>query len=134
MARLTSLRAALPYVSQAALSAVLKEVAAEPTPPASRRDLRQARDEVVQRETAYGRLHQSCVLPGKAGGTPVDLEIQAPAAMLCHVAAKSSDFSGLLRRTLAERPSTPEQPWHVLLYLDEILPGNQLAYKHPRKL
>ena len=133
VARLSSLRARLPYISQAALSAVLEEVNREAAPKASRKDIRAARDDAVKTQTAYGTLHQSLQVAAKEG-PPETLEYQHPGAMLCYLVKHSPSLSALVSRTLLSKPCSPQQPWNVLVYTDEVLPGNQLAYKHARKL
>ena len=130
IARLQSLRARLPYVSQAALSAILQVAATEPLPTGSTRaDVRQARDIVPRLATPYGPLHQSVHMPGGA-----TLEIQHPFAMLYYACAHSTGFSSLVARAHAASPSTWQQPWKLILYADEIQPGNQLSYNNKRKL
>ena len=39
----------------------------------------------------------------------------------------------MVASTLASHPSSPASKWSLVLYCDEVSPGNQLAYKHERK-
>ena len=39
----------------------------------------------------------------------------------------------MVRSLLQQRPNTPDTPWRLVLYSDEITPGNQVAHKNPRK-
>ena len=134
IAKLQSLRSRLPYVSQSALSAILQLAAQEELPGScSRKDVRRARDDTVKELTPYGSLHQTITLPA-SGGATVDIEVQHPFAMLWYSCARSKCFSDLIARTLASNPSTVDAPWQLVLYADEILPGNQLAYKNARKM
>ena len=45
--------------------------------------------------------------------------------------------SGYLASLVAHRhqcmPSTPSKPWHIVMYSDEVTPGNQLAHRNSRK-
>ena len=133
IARLASLRARLPYVSQSALAAVLKIAQEEPLPSGTRRDIGRSRDAIVEERTPYGPLHAKVSIALTSGGD-LDLEIQHPFAILYYMAMKSNDLSALIRATYMRRAPTIAHPWHLIIYSDEILPGNQLAYKNERKL
>jgi hypothetical protein len=54
-------------------------------------------------------------------------------AMLYAVSARSHAFADMLVRTLERFPCSPMAPWQLILYTDEVSPGNQLAYAHERK-
>ena len=134
IAKLQSLRTRLPYISQSALSQILQIAEHEELPGSStRKDIRRARDETVAQMTPYGPLHQKITIP-TSNGTDLDVEVQHPCAMLWHLCAKSQCFSELVSRTMASNPCTILEPWNLMLYADEILPGNQLAYKNARKM
>ena len=134
MAKLQSLRSRLPYVSQSALSKILQLAAQEELPgSSSRKDVRRARDDSVKEWTPYGALHQTITLPASISKS-VELEVQNPFAMFWYSCAKSKCFSDLVSRTLASNLPTVDAPWRLVLYADEILPGNQLAYKNARKM
>ena len=47
--------------------------------------------------------------------------------------AVSEDLAKLVKRVHTRHPSSIAAPWRLLLYCDEIVPGNQLAYKSERK-
>ena len=134
IAKLQSLRAKLPFMSQSALSAVLQVAAQEPLPiGASRADVRAARNAIASQRTPYGTVHQTIELESIKGGT-ISFEIQHPLSMLYHAASVSESLSKLLLRVSTSTPSSPSQPWKLALYTDEILPGSQLAYKNTRKM
>ena len=116
-ARLQELRAKLPYVSQSALAAVLKHLTLEDTETASNRDdLRNARDAYARIATPYESTHQSI----EVEGCGKNVEIQHPLAMLYHMSATSPCMARLIRKTAAAIPCTPEKPWRVLIYFDEV--------------
>ena len=134
LARLGKLRQKLPFISQQALSTLLHAAESEDLPAASsRNDIRAARDVATQQLTPYGPLHQKMRV-ASTNSQPLDLEIQHPAAMLHYICSHSKCFSDLISRTFEKNPSSPSSPWRLVLYTDEILPGNQLAYKTARKL
>ena len=134
LARLRSLRDRLPYISQSALAAVLQIAKKEPLPSGHRKDLKAARDEVAKIHTPYGTLHRTIKLPHRVGGEDISVEMQDPFAMMYHCCETSRPFSALVSRCVAARPPTLATPWNIIFYTDEVSPGNQLGYKHPRKL
>ena len=132
LARIANLKSRLPYISQNALESILNIAAHEPLPSGSRMDIRAARDHVAFQQTPYGRLHQVIEL-----GSPPDdikLEVQHPAAMLYHACAISTSFAHLVRRAAAAKPPSVTSPWTLILYSDEISPGNQLSHQNDRKV
>ena len=66
-------------------------------------------------------------------GGPVQLEVQHPLAMLYHCCTLSSSLSKFIGQLAAARPPNIYRPWRLILYTDEVLPGNQLGYKSARK-
>ena len=134
LARIQSLRSRLPFVSQSALSAILEVAASEHLPDqASRRTLQRARDSIKDTQTPYGKLHQSISVQSNQG-CQVELEVQHPLAFLYHACTVSAGLSSLISKLAAASASSPARPWNIIMSCDEILPGNQLAYKSGRKL
>ena len=134
LAKVGKLRRQLPHVSQSALSAILAEAKREPLPSISRRaDIREARDAVAQQMTGYGRVQQQIPL-ARDDGTVWLLEMQAVLPMLVVTARDSTMFSNLMYTTACRvGMPTPEKPWRMILYADEVDPGNPLASSHGRK-
>ena len=121
--KLSELRSRLPFVSQGALASLLKVAQEEGLPEScGRRGIRESRDAIVNTQTPYGTLHQSVVIDDTT------IEVLHPFASLWHAANKCAAFAPLL-----DRASKHAQPWNIILYADEVLPGNQLAHKHARK-
>ena len=54
--------------------------------------------------------------------------------MLWHCFAQCSAFRRLLVQKHRERPSSAHQPWTLVFYTDEVIPGNVLAIQTTRKL
>ena len=89
LARLQSLRSRLPYISQSALSQLLRLAAQEELPGTCQRlDVRQARDRTVATHTPYGALHQQVAVKD-SDGNDLELEVQHPFAMFWHACASS---------------------------------------------
>jgi hypothetical protein len=134
LAKLQHFRSKLPYVSHRALTAILKIAENEPLPTiGSRSSIGRARDEVVTETTPYGPLHQSVSVETLTGGS-FSFEVQHPLAMLHKACACSGDFASLMAQTLAATQPSVASPWSIVIYADEVLPGNQLAYKSARKV
>ena len=135
LARVQSLRSRLPFISQSALSTLLKIAKDTPLPDASisRQSIGRARDSGVLHRTPYGTLHRQ-VSVSMSEGADETLEVQSPPAMLYHVCNTSIAFSELIESAAATRPPSVVSPWTLVLYTDEILPGNQLSYKGARKM
>ena len=133
IARLQSLKARLPHVSQSALASLLAIAQREKLPEVKyRQEVRDARDLTVKITTLYGPLHQKIPVLTKSG-TYVDVEIAHPFAMLQHVCKVSELFANCLVRTVAKVPNNLRDPWNLLVYTDEVTLGNQLAYRNARK-
>lgn len=126
-----ALQSRLPFISGNALAGLLRIAKDESLPQAaSTRSLRRVRDKDVHVDTPYGKLHQVIELPGKEG--PIQTEIQHPLAIIYYMASVSECFSTLLASAAAS--SSPACPLHIVLYADEVHPGNVLAVTSERKI
>ena len=131
-ARSSPLQSKLPYISGNALSAVLKVLQEEGVPKAiSRRTLGRQRDKFCMVSTPYGQLHRKFVLDTHAG-TQVEVELQHPWAMLYHTAKSSERLSNMLKTFAAS--ASPTNPLQIIIYGDEIMPGNALAITQGRNV
>ena len=127
--RLLDFRARVPWISQSALASILRIAREEELPDCnSARDIRDARDSLAKTATPYGTLHQDLKIGSRC------VEMQSPHAMLYHCVKTSAALTNIMKETAARRPPSPEQPWRVIMYADEVAPGNQLAYKNTRKI
>lgn len=124
-------------MSQSALSGILREVSrlwAEGVsiPSAQRHDIRRSRDSSSLRQTSYGLLHQSIPHSTLDGGT-VTIEYQHPLAMLQTCVSDSPEFADMLLHAYNVQKPTLVRPWRLIVYGDEIVPGNVLAHDQQRK-
>ena len=134
LAKLQSLRKRLPHISQSALAQLLRVAAQEELPACGgRSDVRAARDSLGSLVTPYGAVHQRARVH-TTSDTMLDIEVQHPLAMLYHSCSTSPSLSGLLKQAIAAKAPTRTSPWRLVLYLDEIGPGNQLAYRNFRRM
>ena len=131
-ARPASLFSKLPFVSGNALSALLSLAKKEKPPDAvSRRTLQRVRDTHCQTMTPCGPLHRNIEIEDTSGAT-MSIEVQDPLAMLYQVCISSMCFSSLIQPLIAG--TSPTRPLGIILYCDEVMPGNPLAVKAERKL
>ena len=133
-ARTSCIQARLPFISSRALSILLQLAKDEDLPQStSRRSLRRARDKDVQVKTPYGELHQHIRIEAGAG-KEVEVEVQHPYAMLWHTCRHSQGLASLLHPILSSPENGPAKPLSLILYMDEVMPGNPLAVTAERKL
>ena len=131
--RLQNFRSRVPYVSQNALSQILQIAKSEPLPELCRRtDIRDARNSTTAQITAYGPIHETITVPA-AAGAPINVEYQNPFAIFHYMCKHDPDYAELVKRTHAETPSSVHAPWTIILYSDEVSPGNQLSNRNERK-
>ena len=132
---IAALRYELPYVSASALAAICKWCNTNEGLPdiRSRDPIRKVRDDVCfKHQTEYGKIHR-VVTFATVKGDSVDVEMQNPWAFLQELFSTSSSMAHILGSLLKQRPNTFDNPWRLVVYSDEITPGNQVAHKNPRK-
>ena len=133
LARLQSLRDRLPFISQSALHSILQIAKREELPDIGHRgELRHARDAIAHTMTPYGKICQTLPLRNLSGAE-ISVEFQNPFAMLHHSCSTSRALTSLMKRCVEKQPPSLARPWNIVLYADEVTPGNQLAYKNSRK-
>ena len=132
--RVASVRNALPMVSAVAFAALVacSRQEAFPEGSVSRRDIRLGTSLIAATQTPYGQIFQTMEVPGSEAA--VKMGIQHPHSFLWHVCKVSKCLSDLILRALEASPSTPAAPWNLILYNDEVSPGNQLSFQNKRKL
>ena len=128
MAKLQNFKAKLPNHSQAALHAILAEVKDQGLPEYTSSDhQRQARQQLLEdcHGGGLGPLLQSAQLDTSNGHQPM---------VFCHLLvylialyARGGSFQKLLQAKHYQTPSSVERPWSMILYLDELIPGNVLG-------
>lgn len=132
--RLNAFRRQLPHVTAAALSAIVRKIAQEGVPDVlDRNAMREARDfENLMEYTPYGPVIQKLELAG-IDGLPTVLHYANPFAQLWMAIKRSKSFSKFFQSCLEANPPSPEKPWSLVLYTDEVTPGNPLSNANKRK-
>ena len=67
-------------------------------------------------------------------GTSVEYAIIQPIPFLVYSIEAAEPFSKFVQWCLMATPSTHDRPWSIIVYGDEVTPGNPLAYSNPRKV
>ena len=132
--RLDSSRRRLPYISAQALAAVYKDVLEHGVPDIrSRRFMIEAKKLLKETQTPFGKLQQQLLLP-KQNGQVYRLNVIHPLAMLWHCWETCDGWSDLLAEKHMQNPSSIDSPWSLILYTDEVTPGDVNATAPTRKV
>ena len=117
------------YVSQSGLAGVLKIIRDRGMPTStSRRSVKRSRENAARLQTIHGPLIKSFTCNGKV------IEYVDPPALLAHTCASCEGFSNFMLQKLDNHASDISQPWGLIIYMDEVSPGNQLRHDNKRKM
>ena len=131
---LDDLRRRVPHVSHSALAAIIGELKRVGIPHCARRqDIREARDLKVSDRTPYGKIITEYELQNVCGTSTSKLVLAHPVALLWTVYSNCNAFADFLECRLAANPCTMARPWNMILYVDEVHPGDVLGGKKARK-
>ena len=133
--KLDETRRKLPFATVSAMSAWVNEIKNDPSLlelPSTRNDFRAGRDEFVNANTGFGPMLQT-IKTTKPDGSSLDMFAAHPWAVLDTCISKSNRLRRLIDKQLALTPCTPETPWHIILYSDEVTPGNTHSPQNNRK-
>ena len=123
------------YVSQAGIADVLKQVREAGGLPAgiSKSAVKRSRQSAMAKDTPFGPMLKQWALLDK-NQKEIKVDYLDPAACLWHALQTSPLFSEFFGKKAEELGSGPTQQWSIILYSDEITPGNQLKASNSRKL
>lgn len=134
--KLDDFRRSKPHCSASALSAILLDCKENGIPELhSRQDVMDAAQLDLQDDNEFGPIlveRQAF----KNAGTVTKLWMVNPLALL-HIVftQQGSSFADLMQSSKATSGgSSPEEPWRLVVYADEIVPGNPLANVNHRKI
>ena len=130
--RLDDFRRQVPHVSASALSQILQKTIDGIPELLGRREMREARDYQINEVTPYGPLLSHLQLECKDGSFQ-RLAFINPFAQLYVAAKRCEGFAALLEDRLRLKPNSWDDPWGLILYSDEVAPGNQLSHHNARK-
>ena len=124
------------FVSQRALAAVLEELNNNGSIPTehSRSTIKRARVLKLPKETPYGPMMNTIDLTLEKPRATVKLWYINPMGFLSYASSNCQAFSTLLAQKLREHPNSVATPWRIILYSDEVVPGNPLKSDHQQKI
>ena len=125
----------MPHVAAAALAAILVAVQQSGIPDLGkdRNNYREARNaQALDATTPYGPILQHTTMLAH-DGVPKPIPVAHPFAMLYTAVEGCSPFAAFLLDKLRQTPCSPESPWRLVMYSDEVAPGNPLATLNYRK-
>ncbi len=132
--RLNEFRRRRHHVTANALAKTLRGVQEEGLPPLhTRNQLRESRDRICTEKTPFGAIVQAITVVDNQD-RPERIAIASPFALLYTAINTSVHLANLFESRLDVCPSSPEAPWNMILYSDEITPGNPLQTGNKRKL
>ena len=123
------------FVSQAGIAEVLQAVreAGELPKGVSKSSVKRSRQTAIAVETPYGPLLRNWTLT-TADGKQELVHYLDPMACLWHALQTSEKLQAFFSRTTANSPCSLTNPWRIVVYSDEVSPGNQLKPTNKRKL
>ena len=123
------------YVSRSALANILKSLQEDPKllqEAGSSSSLKRKRDDAVNVETPHGKvLHKLEVVDNDGNKQHIDA-CNVPA--LIWYLLRSEPLKKVFVEALRKNPSSVSVPWNIVLYTDEITPGNPLKATNKRKV
>lgn len=132
------MRHALPHASHFAVTSFLKYVKEHDLDNVglSRKAAYKSRERVVEEmnTSEYGPLMVSQMMVPVLGKQPLELHMVNPFTYLCRAYAQQGGFHDMMSQHLRQSPPSPDKPWRLCLYSDEVAPGNQLLAVNKRKV
>ena len=131
--RPSAFRRQLPHVIASALAAVLVAVSMHGVPDIhDSNGLREARGLQAYATTSVGPIMQTMQVVSKTNLVK-QVPVANPFAMLLTAVTECKPFSSFFKQRLLQKPPTVEQPWRIIIYSDEVTPGNPLSTANRRK-
>ena len=140
--KLNDFRRRNPHCTASALASIVADIDQHGTPDGNdttltsetyRKAFRQARDQQIKKDlTPYGPILQTIKVFDK-NDDEVELTIAHPLALLWKATTDCSSFSIFFLARLKKYPPSPEKPWRLVIYTDEVTPGNPMATFNKRK-
>ena len=123
------------FVSQAGIAEVLRAVkeAGELPKGVSKSAVKRSRETAISVETPYGPLLRHWTLR-TTDGQEEQVRYLDPLACLWQALQTSEKLQAFFSRTTANSPCSVTSPWRIVVYSDEVSPGNALKPTNKRKL
>ena len=122
--RLESMRRDLPYASASALSGLLQHIQKHGLPDlVQRKHFKEASAKELEQHCTYGPLLIDQRLEGEDGH--LVCTVANYLSLICAVFSQGGAYYAFLK-LMEEHPPDPSDPYDLLLYSDEVIPGNNL--------
>ena len=132
--KLNDIRRKLPHMTASAMSALLDECTHHGIPELhSRHDMGKSTQAEIARHASYGTLLPNTILVDKQGAEANMLMIN-PLSLLQAAFGQGGSYTELVMDTLRKHPNSPDQPWALAVYCDEVVPGNVISHDNKRKV
>jgi hypothetical protein len=126
------------FMTMSALADVLQDIKEHGMPSAtSRSSIKRARDEqfASDEQTIYDSILKKIEIGiSEEDGSITECWIIEPRACMYYMLRSSPKLEAFLHSRLALHPNDIKHPWTIILYNDEITPGNALKHHNQRKV
>jgi hypothetical protein len=124
------------FVSQNGLQNILSELkdAGHLECAPSRWTIKRAREANINVPTPYGAMIRQVPFLLSDPMEEISLVYIHPAALLSQLSVCCPPFAEFLGKVKAQHDGSPDHKWHIIVYSDEVLPGNQLKHVNKRKV
>ena len=125
--RLDDFRRRVPYVSMSALAAVLQDIEEHGAPDlGSRESMARATSAQLRMDTPYGNMLTQLEVVS-TDNKNMTIPAINPLGLLVVAYEQGGNFTELFDKAYRASPSTVENPWRLIVYGDEVTPGNVIA-------
>lgn len=133
--KLNHFRRAVPFVSQRALEAIFELVRKDGLPELQlKKHMHETTEATFAERSQYGELVTTHTLVGINGANTKCVGVN-PLSYMHAAFSQGGSYTDLACRTLSQKGCSPEKPWQLIVYTDEIDPGDPLAPRgHTRKV
>lgn len=120
------------YASQSAIEGLLKELKGRRITVTSRQSIKRAREKNINVDTPFGPVIQELEVE-KLNGKMDKIPYAHPWALMHSLLASCPDFKRFFDDRMAQCNPTESSPWRLIIYSDEITPGNVIAHDQRRR-
>ena len=132
--KLHAMKRKVPHMTAAALSGLLQEVHEHGSVDLfQRKHVREATEHHLEQFQTYGSLIKTVELVA-CDGSMLSIPIINLFSLIGGAYGQGGGFTALIEETLRTCPNSVDEPWSILLYTDEIVPGNPLSHENRRKV
>ncbi len=130
-----SVKRAVPHCSQTAFTGMVRMAKAMDLSsfPSTRVTYRSFKAQSLG-DTPFGPMLVSVTLLAKPPYANKELHVVNPFSYLYTAHSTAGGFFDLIQAKVKSTPPSVEKPWRLVMYADEVVPGNQLATRHARKV